>query len=166
MLKDEDILKCLIRIIDIEKVNYTDDGLKAIISNAQGDMRHAVNDLQAVYSTFVIVNAENVYKISDEPHPALIRSMITKCLSDDYYGSFDILCSLISKGYMPEDLISTIGRAVQNLDQPEYIILECLKIVGSAQVRISKGSSTKLQLGRVLAAIYSMTKDDKLSIPL
>ena len=39
----------LMEICDAESVVKTDDGLEAIIFTAQGDMRQAVNNLQATY---------------------------------------------------------------------------------------------------------------------
>lgn len=40
------------------------EGLEAIIFTADGDMRQALNNLQATFSGFRFVNQENVFKVS------------------------------------------------------------------------------------------------------
>lgn len=51
------------------KVPYVPEGLEAIIFTADGDMRQALNNLQATYSGFRFVNQENVFKVSFHIHP-------------------------------------------------------------------------------------------------
>lgn len=45
------------------KVPYVPEGLEAIIFTADGDMRQALNNLQATYSGFQFVNQANVFKV-------------------------------------------------------------------------------------------------------
>lgn len=45
------------------KVPYIPEGLEAIIFTADGDMRQALNNVQATYSGFRFVNQENVFKV-------------------------------------------------------------------------------------------------------
>lgn len=47
-----------------ENVDYTEDGLDAIIFTAQGDMRQALNNLQSTKEGFGFVNSENVFKVN------------------------------------------------------------------------------------------------------
>ena len=39
-------------------------------------MRQAVNNLQSTYAGFGRITVENVFKVCDQPHPALIKDMI------------------------------------------------------------------------------------------
>lgn len=48
------------------KVPYVPEGLEAIIFTADGDMRQALNNLQATYSGFRFVNQENVFKVKTQ----------------------------------------------------------------------------------------------------
>lgn len=45
------------------KVPYVPEGLEAIIFTADGDMRQALNNMQATFSGFRFVNQENVFKV-------------------------------------------------------------------------------------------------------
>mgnify|MGYP002776911297 FL=1 len=40
------------------------EGLEAVVFTADGDMRQALNNLQATFSGFHFVNQENVFKVS------------------------------------------------------------------------------------------------------
>lgn len=71
-LSNVDILKRLIYVIRQENVAYTDDGLEAILYLAEGDLRQAMNSLQATSTGYGLVNADNVFKVCDQPHPVLV----------------------------------------------------------------------------------------------
>lgn len=43
---------------------YVPEGLEAIIFTADGDMRQALNNLQATFAGFRFVNQENVFKVT------------------------------------------------------------------------------------------------------
>eukprot|EP00002_Diphylleia_rotans_P027703 TRINITY_DN5561_c0_g1_i4.p1 TRINITY_DN5561_c0_g1~~TRINITY_DN5561_c0_g1_i4.p1 ORF type:complete len:305 (+),score=68.33 TRINITY_DN5561_c0_g1_i4:45-959(+) len=84
-LADEQIMAKLLEICENEKVAYTSEGLEAIIFTAEGDARQAINNLQSTHAGMALVDADNVFKICDQPHPKLVRSIIESCLQ----GSLD-----------------------------------------------------------------------------
>ncbi len=61
------------------QVPYVHQGLEAIIFTADGDMRQALNNLQATHFGFGLVDADAVFKVSVSP---LISefSFLTPCL--------------------------------------------------------------------------------------
>ena len=52
-LTDAQILKRLLEVCEAENVEFTDDGLEAIVFTAQGDMRQVWRDLRLSISIFV-----------------------------------------------------------------------------------------------------------------
>lgn len=50
-------------VLPLAQVTYTDSGLEAILFTAEGDMRNALNSLQATHAGFGVVNDTNVYKV-------------------------------------------------------------------------------------------------------
>jgi len=52
-------------VLDKEGIEYTHDGLEALIFTADGDMRFALNNLQATSAGFGLVNKDNVFKVCD-----------------------------------------------------------------------------------------------------
>ena len=76
----------LANIFDVfkaENVEYSDDGLEAIVFTSQGDMRQALNNLQSTKEGFGFFKSTNVFKVCDEPHPLLIKEMLDHCMKAD-----------------------------------------------------------------------------------
>jgi replication factor C subunit 2/4 len=74
--------------MDKESIKYDKGGLEALIFTAEGDMRYALNNLQATYAGFNEVTKDNVFKVCDVPHPDLMNNVIRACLS----GKFQEAC--------------------------------------------------------------------------
>lgn len=72
-LSDAQVLKRLREVAAMEQVVTTDDGLEALVFTADGDMRQALNNLQATRAGFGLVNMENVFKVCDQPHPLVVK---------------------------------------------------------------------------------------------
>uniref|UniRef100_A0AC11C7Y8 Replication factor C subunit 2 n=1 Tax=Ovis aries TaxID=9940 RepID=A0AC11C7Y8_SHEEP len=156
-LTDAQILARLLSVIEKEKVQYTDDGLEAIIFTAQGDMRQALNNLQSTYSGFGFINSENVFKVCDEPHPLLVKEMIQHCVSADIDEAYKILAHLWHLGYSPEDIISNIFRVCKTFQMAEYLKLEFIKEIGYTHMKIAEGVNSLLQMAGLLARLCQKT---------
>lgn len=70
--------------MDKEKIKYDRGGLEALIFTAEGDMRYALNNLQATNAGFDIVTKDNVFKVCDQPHPELMENVVRACLSSKF----------------------------------------------------------------------------------
>lgn len=154
-LTDEQVLTRLLQIIKAENINYTNDGLEAIIFTAEGDMRQAINNLQSTVAGHSLVNAENVFKIVDSPHPLIVRKMLTADTLDE---SLAILkCDLWDRGYSSVDIVTTSFRVTKTLHQiRESQRLEMIKEIGITHMRILEGVSTYLQLASMLARLHKL----------
>jgi replication factor C subunit 2/4 len=76
-LADAEILERIMRVLDLEGVkDYTPQGLEAILFTADGDMRAALNNLQATWSGFGSITPENVFKVCDQPNPVAVKEML------------------------------------------------------------------------------------------
>ena len=62
-LSDAEVLANLLDVCSKENVEYTEDGLEAVVFTAQGDMRQALNNLQSTFEGFGFVKSENVFKV-------------------------------------------------------------------------------------------------------
>ena len=54
------------------KVPYNEEGMEALVFTADGDVRQALNNLQATHSSFCFISKENVFRVCDQPHPKLV----------------------------------------------------------------------------------------------
>ena len=64
-LSDEEIYERVITICRQENIDNDDSGLKAILFTSEGDMRQALNNIQATHAGFGMVNEENVLRVCD-----------------------------------------------------------------------------------------------------
>lgn len=152
-LSDAEVLERLKFVVQSEGVPYVDEGLEAIIFSADGDMRQALNNLQATNSGFNFVNAANVYKVCDQPHPTTMRKCVQACLEGDADTAFHALHSLWAQGYSALDLVGTLFRVIKTYDMPEFAKLEFIREVGQTHVRVAEGCDTLLQMAGMLARL-------------
>ncbi|KAI6047977.1 P-loop containing nucleoside triphosphate hydrolase protein [Pisolithus marmoratus] len=137
-LRDSEILKRLLEICEMEKVQYNDDGLTALVFTSEGDMRQAINNLQSTHSGFGFVSGENVFKVCDQPHPVILNE-------------------LWEQGYSAVDIVVTMFRVTKTFDElPEYTKLEFIKEIGFTHMRILEGVGTIIQLGGLLARLCKL----------
>lgn len=152
-LTDAQVLAKVMDVCEKEKVSHTQDGLEAIVFTAQGDMRQALNNLQSTFNGFGHVSGENVFKVCDEPHPMLVREMLTHCISGDIDSAYKIMAHLWKLGYAAEDLISNMFRVCKTMKMSEFLQLEFVKQIGLVHLRIVEGLGTLLQMSGLLAKL-------------
>eukprot|EP00759_Apiculatamorpha_spiralis_P012138 PhF_6_TR19218/c0_g1_i2/m.28252/K10755/RFC2_4; replication factor C subunit 2/4 len=73
-LSNSEVMQRLLHVVKAENVTYTEDGLEALLFIAEGDLRNALNAMQATHTGFDLVNAENVFRVCDQPHPQLVEA--------------------------------------------------------------------------------------------
>mmetsp|Transcript_14591 Transcript_14591/g.44103 ORF Transcript_14591/g.44103 Transcript_14591/m.44103 type:complete len:348 (-) Transcript_14591:1140-2183(-) len=150
-LSDAEVLSRLLHVCDKEQVASVPSGLEAIIFTADGDMRQALNNLQATVAGFGLVERENVFKVCDQPHPLLVAKIIQCCLAANLVGAYEGITQLYNSGYSSTDIIQTLFRVVRSTEMAEYLKLEYIKEVGLCHMRISDGITSRLQLSGLLA---------------
>jgi replication factor C subunit 2/4 len=162
-LTHEQILSNLFKVCQAEQVAYTDDGLEAILFTAEGDMRHALNNLQAAHSLAQskpggMVNQKMVFQVCDQPHPTVVRAMVDACDVGDLEKALAELQSLWNSGYAASDIIGTIFKVTKAHNTlPEGKKLEYLREIGFTHMRISNGVNSLLQLMGLVSRMTQMT---------
>lgn len=152
-LQDSEVLDRVLHVCKAEGVKFTDQGLEAVVFTADGDMRHALNNLQSTHNGFGDVNQDNVFKVCDQPHPVKIQGMLRSCLDAEWDDAYAVVRDLSEQGYSAGDIISVVFRVLKTFDMPEHVKLEYLKEVGSAHMRITEGVGTPLQFGGLVGKL-------------
>ncbi|CAG8472624.1 3670_t:CDS:2 [Acaulospora colombiana] len=116
-LSDAQVMKRLLEICEAEQVQYNEDGIKALIFTAEGDMRQAINNLQSTFSGFGFVNSDNVFKVCDQPHPLIVQDLVRYCVKGNIDKAMDQLNRLWNDGYAAVDIVVTIFRVVRAFDE-------------------------------------------------
>lgn len=156
-LSDSQVLERLLEIVKAEDVKYNSEGLQALIFTAEGDMRQAINNLQSTVAGFGFVDDINVFKIVDQPHPLVIKKILSHCISDGE-GEIDEAISLLDdlwvKGYSAIDIVTLtfkVAKTIPGVNEQKR--LEMIKEIGYVHMRVLEGVSTYLQLCGMLAKI-------------
>ena len=155
-LSNEHVLECLLKVCQAEQIAYTNDGLEAILFTAEGDMRHALNNLQASFflTKGGMINQSVVFKVCDQPHPKTVGDIIDFCTKGDTKSAVDRMQGLWKLGYSASDIIGTTFKVVKaHADLPEALKLEYLREIGFTHMRISDGMNTPLQLLGLVARL-------------
>lgn len=103
------------------QVRATPDGLEAVVSTAQGDLRQAIHTLQVTAMTHGLISADAVYKVIDKPHSHALGSILSMSLEGSFDSAYSILKELHAKGHAPLDIIGgllRIAKAGKNISEP------------------------------------------------
>mmetsp|Transcript_44364 Transcript_44364/g.53611 ORF Transcript_44364/g.53611 Transcript_44364/m.53611 type:complete len:349 (-) Transcript_44364:84-1130(-) len=164
-LSDSHVLSRLRHVCDAESVDFTRRGLEAIIFTAEGDMRNALNNLQATVTGFGTVDEGNVFKVCDQPHPVTVKEILGFCVDGKCNEAVEIMRALWSTGYSCSDIIGTVFKVTKASDLDEAVKLEFLREIGFTHMRISDGSKTLLQLLGLVARLCQKVEKMKGSSP-
>jgi len=156
-LSDAQVLAKIMDVCQRESIEYSDDGLEAVVFTAQGDMRQALNNLQSTHEGFGFVKSENVFKVCDEPHPVMVKDMLTYCTEGKLDDAWSIMSRLWGLGYSAEDIITNVFRVCKTHPMAEYLKLEFIKEIGMTHMRIVQGTSSKLQMAGLIARLCQKT---------
>ncbi|KAL4403282.1 replication factor C [Colletotrichum abscissum] len=161
-LTDEQVVKRLLQIIEAEKVEYSDDGLAALVFSAEGDMRQAINNLQSTFAGFGFVSGDNVFKVVDSPHPIKVQAMLKACYEGNVDSALECLRELWDLGYSSHDIISTMFKVTKTIPTlSEHSKLEFIKEIGFTHMKILEGVQTLLQLSGCVARLCKLNMDPK-----
>jgi replication factor C subunit 2/4 len=159
-LKAIDIKNRLIEIANKENIVWDDAGLDILVSNSNNDMRIAINNLQACYYGYSVVNTENISKVVDIPHPEVIKEMIKETLKNNFIGAYHKISFLYQKGYDNADIVNTILHIIKDYDLPDNIKIEYLKIIGQYYIRLTEAIDSQLQMDGLVAALSMVNMGD------
>ena len=151
-LSNQAVAKRVRYIAEQEGLKVTEEGIKAIEYVAAGDMRKAINALQASALLGDKVDEETIYTITSTARPEEIRELIRTALSGDFQKSRSMLDDLlISKGLSGEDVIVQIYRALLDMDIPDSEKVRLMDRIGEADFRMTEGANERIQLEALLA---------------
>ncbi len=130
-----------------EGVTLTDDGLEAIRYVAAGDMRRAINALQAAAMLDKKVNMDAIYKTTATAKPEEVVDLIKLALAGDFMkakAKLDYL--LIEQGLSGEDIIGQIYRAMLDMTIPDRLKVDLVDRIGEVDFRMAEGANERIQL--------------------
>jgi len=153
-LSDAAVAEEMRHIAGEEGIEVTDDGLDALVYAADGDMRKAINALQAASVTGGVVDEDAVYALTSTARPEEIREMVEQALDGDFTAARSSLDRLLTEeGIAGGDVIDQLHRSVWEFDLDDEAAVRLLDRIGEADYRITRGANERIQLEALLASV-------------
>lgn len=152
-LKKEDVVERLRYIADNENVDYDIEALETIYEISEGDMRKAINILQAA-AAIGKVTVETVFKVVGLAKPKEIRDMINLALDGNFNAARSMLRKImIEYGLSGEDVIRQVHKEIfsNEIDIPDELRVLIADYLGEVHFRLVEGSDDDIQLSAFLA---------------
>jgi DNA polymerase III delta prime subunit len=153
-LSDGSVAEQVRHVADAEGIEVTEDGVDALVYAADGDMRKAINGLQAAAVTGGVVDEEAVFEITSTARPEEIRETITLALDGDFTAARSRLDALLTEeGIAGGDIIDQLHRSVWEFEMDDEAAVRLLDRIGEADYRVTEGANERIQLEALLASL-------------
>jgi replication factor C small subunit len=153
-LPDEAVATQVRKVADTEGIEVTDDGVDALVYAADGDMRKAINGLQAAAVTGQTVDEEAVFAVTSTARPEEIREMVTLALDGEFTAARARLDELLTEeGIAGGDIIDQLHRSVWEYELGDEAAVRVLERIGEADYRVTEGANERIQLEALLASL-------------
>ncbi|MBF4467982.1 MAG: replication factor C small subunit [Methanobrevibacter arboriphilus] len=154
-IKGQDVADRLEYIANQENLDYESNSIETIVYFAEGDLRKAINLLQAAASGEGTITEDRIYDVVSKARPKDISDMVTKALTGDFMGARDLLReTMVLQGTSGEDMVNQIyqdvtKRAMEGkMDGEVYIPL--IEAIADSDFRIREGANPRIQLEALL----------------
>ncbi|WP_248908846.1 replication factor C small subunit [Halocatena marina] len=153
-LSDEAVAEQIDRIATNEGIDIVEDGMDALVYSAAGDMRKAINDLQAAGTLDGTVDEETVYAVTSTARPEEIKKMVQLALDGDFTAARSILDTLLTEeGIAGGDIIDQLHRSVWEYDLSDREAVYVMDRIGETDYRLTVGANEQVQLEALLAGL-------------
>jgi replication factor C small subunit len=150
-IPEEDLIKRLEEIAKNEKVKFDKKGLKAIYDYSEGDMRHAINLMQATASLGEITE-EHVKGSAGLTKTSDVDKVLKIALAGKVAEAREKMIELIKVYGMSEsDFLKYINSAVFKSKHEK--LSDILEIIAKYDYRVLVGANSEIQLSAMLAEL-------------
>ncbi|KAH0015426.1 activator 1 subunit 3, partial [Aureobasidium melanogenum] len=158
-LKEPDIRRLVDIVIEKEDVNIAPDATDSLVTLSKGDMRRALNVLQACHASSTplhipgqappqgtkidrdLITNETIFDCIAAPHPADIATIRDTLLSNpDVTSCLATINTLkANKGLALADILTALGEELANLEVPAHTKVTWLQGLAEIEHRLSGG---------------------------
>ncbi|MCJ1244130.1 hypothetical protein MMC30_001328 [Trapelia coarctata] len=172
-LKEPDIRQLVDLVIEKEEVKIMPDAVDSLVRLSKGDMRRALNVLQACHASSTplhikgqpkpdpatikreTITNETIYDCIAAPHPADIETILTTLLStSDVISCLNTVNALkANKGLALADIITALGEELLKLEVPPQTRVTWLEGLAEVEYRLSGGGGEAIQTGGLVGVV-------------
>ncbi|KAF9884932.1 hypothetical protein FE257_000923 [Aspergillus nanangensis] len=166
-LKEQDIRALVDLVIEKEQIKIQPDAIDSLVTLSKGDMRRALNVLQACHASSIplpmknapkdqtppeseMITNETIYDCIAAPHPSDIQQIMTTLLAtSDVTSCLNTLNTLkANKGLALADILEALGSQLQRLEVPAQTRITWLEGLAEIEWRLAGGGSEVMQTGK------------------
>ncbi len=153
-LPAEAVRERCIYISQQEGLDIADDGLEAIMYVSGGDMRKAINALQAASMFDTTIHSDGIYRITATAQPEEIVNLLETALAGNFLQARKILDTLMTeRGLSGEDVVGQVYRSLIGMDVPPKQLVQIMDTLGETDFRLTEGADERIQLDALLARL-------------
>lgn len=158
-LSERDVDSYIGKIAKSEGLSMDAPALKALFEQSEGDLRRAVNLLQAAASTTQNIGEKEIYSVAARARPKDIRDIMQLALSGKFADARTRLLTVMGgQGLSGEEVIKQMHSEVFALEIPEAEKVSLIDRIGEYEFRMVEGASEQIQLAALLAQMSLIGK--------
>ena len=172
-LKDADIRRLVDKVIVEEAVNIAPDAVDSLVTLSKGDMRRALNVLQACHASSTplhvpgepvkegkdierdLITQDTIYDCIAAPHPADIATITQTLLTTANVGSCLSTINTLkkAKGLALADILTALGEQLAAIDVPMQSRVAWIEGLADIEYRLSGGGNESIQTGGLVGVV-------------
>ncbi len=157
-ITDDEIKKRLEFIASKEKIKIDKSGIDAILDVCEGDMRRAINILQAS-AMKKKVDSKTVYEIVGFAEPERVKKMIALALNGKFKEARELLLDLMYKeGLSGEGILKQMHKEIMRMNLEDKHKLQMIRSLSEYEFRITEGANEQIQAEAFLAELGIIKK--------
>jgi len=164
--KDAALAK-LREIAQKEGIEVTEDGLEAIWEISQGDMRKAINTLQAAAAVSKKITADVVYRTVGYVEPREILELISTLVHSGFLKARDKLRQIMYEyGVSGKDILKIFQRELMKgtIETTDEGKIELMELASDIDYRLTEGCDEEIQMLAFLSKLQVVAKKYGLKI--
>ncbi|KAI9665253.1 MAG: hypothetical protein M1829_005791 [Trizodia sp. TS-e1964] len=174
-LKEVDIRLLVDEVIEKENINITPEATASLVTLSKGDMRRALNVLQACHASSTpleardtpnpnpantaqeLITEDTIYDCIAAPHPGDIKIILETLLNkSDVTSCLTTVNTLkANKGLALADVLTALAEELRNLEVPPQTKATWLEGLAEIEYRLSGGGGEIVQTGSVVGVVRS-----------
>ncbi|EAQ84267.1 conserved hypothetical protein [Chaetomium globosum CBS 148.51] len=172
-LKEQDIRVLVDKVIEEETVKIIPEATEALVRLSKGDMRRALNVLQACHASSTplqprdapkipekdivreTITTQTIYNCVAAPPPDAIKKILGTLLStSDVTSCLSTINTLkVAQGLALADIITALSDELTKLEVKPQVMITWLEKLAEVEHRVSSGSNEAIQTSAVVGAI-------------
>ncbi|KAK9460668.1 P-loop containing nucleoside triphosphate hydrolase protein [Lipomyces oligophaga] len=157
----------ILQVIEAENVSISDDGLNALLVLSKGDMRRALNVLQACHvatdepsssrpDSSHAISENDIYECVGNPKPSNVRSILDSMLSDEWGTAVRTVRNIkVSNGLALADILQAVFEELESIELLPNARARTIAGLADIEYRLSSGGSETIQTSAMIGVVKS-----------